>query len=375
MRASASGKPSPVTGPEWLSAAECGERTGLTVRALRVYERQGLIKPSRSANGWRRYGPVELARLNTIVILKALGLTLSQIRTVLVDNPPSLLRILDVHAQSWQAKRDMAERALTLVEAARGRLRAQESLSLEELCELIKRLEANRSTDMNDAAALTRRLINEMVTPEEERAWHNWWAEHPEDKSQFDAFICDQQALTRQARQLFEAGADPGSPEVQALVKRHSELLLQYKVRERNQRLRAWNPTVTGKWVGVGVRLAQSKNGERYSDFWAAASRQSPWGLAFRELLLEAREIIRTNADPSSGAFDDLIRRLRKVCADHSLGDLLLLIEFRRSMLTFRNQDVRSEESFEPEWDFIERALKAREEADRDRRRRAPQDD
>ena len=33
---------------QWLSAAECASRTGLTVRALRVYERQGLIKPPRS---------------------------------------------------------------------------------------------------------------------------------------------------------------------------------------------------------------------------------------------------------------------------------------------------------------------------------------
>lgn len=41
-------------------------RTGLTVRALRVYEREGLLRPSRAANGWRRYGPNDLMRLNTI---------------------------------------------------------------------------------------------------------------------------------------------------------------------------------------------------------------------------------------------------------------------------------------------------------------------
>jgi DNA-binding transcriptional MerR regulator len=331
------------------------------VRALRVYERQKLIKPPRSPNGWRRYGPVELARLNTIVILKALGLTLSQIRAVLAENPPSLLRILDVHAQSWQAKRDMAERALTLVEAARERLRAQETLSLEELCELIKRLEANRSIDMHDAAALTRKLINEMVTPEEERAWTNWWAEHPEDKHQLDAFIRDQQELTQEARQLLEAGADPASPPVQALVKRHNEILLRYNVRERNRRLIAWNPATTQKWIGVGVRLAEARNGERYSDFWAAALRRSRWGQAFRELLLELRETIRAHPDPSSSAFDQPIRQLREICANHALGDLLLLIEFRRFMSAFYGRYLQPEENFQEEWDFIERALRGRE--------------
>ena len=36
---------------EWLTAAECAARTGLTVRALRVYENYGLITPGRSAAG------------------------------------------------------------------------------------------------------------------------------------------------------------------------------------------------------------------------------------------------------------------------------------------------------------------------------------
>src|SRR6516164_6848902 len=64
---------------QWLTAAECAARTGLTVRALRVYEREGLVSPARSEKGWRRYGPAEVARLNTVTTLKALGLTLEQI--------------------------------------------------------------------------------------------------------------------------------------------------------------------------------------------------------------------------------------------------------------------------------------------------------
>src|SRR5690242_8171025 len=36
---------------EFLSAAACARRTGLTVRALRVYERSGLLAPTRSGRG------------------------------------------------------------------------------------------------------------------------------------------------------------------------------------------------------------------------------------------------------------------------------------------------------------------------------------
>ena len=115
---------------QWLSAAECASRTGLTVRALRVYEREKLIKPSRTAKGWRRYGQAELTRLNTIVILKTLGLTLAQIRKVLVENPPSLANILQIQQESWREKRATADRALILVESACKRLLSQQTLSI-----------------------------------------------------------------------------------------------------------------------------------------------------------------------------------------------------------------------------------------------------
>jgi DNA-binding transcriptional MerR regulator len=56
----------------WLTAAECASRTGLTVRALRVYERYDLIRPRRTASGWRLYGPAEITRLTEIIALKRL---------------------------------------------------------------------------------------------------------------------------------------------------------------------------------------------------------------------------------------------------------------------------------------------------------------
>jgi DNA-binding transcriptional MerR regulator len=354
-------KPAPADEPEWLSAAECASRTGLTVRALRVYERHGLIKPPRSANGWRRYGPAELAKLNTIVILKALGLTLSQIRAVLTENPPSLLRILDIHAQSWQAKRDMAQRALTLVEAARKRLRAQQALTLEELCELVKRLEANRSGDMKDAAIVTRELINEMITPEEERAWITWWAQHPEDKAQLDGYMREQQDVTAQGRRLMENGEDPGSPAAQAVLQAHLELLRRYNVRERQRRLLTWNATATEKWMSIGVRLRKDES-EQFQAYWADIMRQSAWGRAFFELMLQVREIRRTQPDPASSALDEPVRRLQEICTANGLGDALLLIEWRRFLVRFLGDLVRPPDpDFQAEWDFMEQALRARE--------------
>jgi DNA-binding transcriptional MerR regulator len=101
-----------------LSAAECARRTGLTVRALRVYERHGLIEPSRSGKGWRCYGSRELRRLNVIVTLKAFGMTLAQIRTLLATKTPPITRVLQMQLRACNARKDAADRALSLVRTA-----------------------------------------------------------------------------------------------------------------------------------------------------------------------------------------------------------------------------------------------------------------
>src|ERR1700722_16059158 len=96
---------------EWLTAAECALRTGLTVRALRVYENYGLITPGRSAAGWRRYGAEELLKLNEIGLLKVLGLSLTQIRDVtLRATPPSLGQLLERQLGTLRHRRAESER-------------------------------------------------------------------------------------------------------------------------------------------------------------------------------------------------------------------------------------------------------------------------
>lgn len=56
-----------------LSAAECAQRIGLSVRALRHYERHGLVTPRRTDKQWRLYGPEDITRLNEVLALKGLG--------------------------------------------------------------------------------------------------------------------------------------------------------------------------------------------------------------------------------------------------------------------------------------------------------------
>jgi len=64
--------------------------TGVTVRALHHYDRLGLLRPRRTASGYRLYGQRELERLEQIVALKFIGIPLQQIKAILGRDPSNL---------------------------------------------------------------------------------------------------------------------------------------------------------------------------------------------------------------------------------------------------------------------------------------------
>ena len=75
---------------------------------------------------------------------------------------------------------------------------------------------------MTSAAVLTRQLINENITPQEERAWLTWLAEHPEDTAAIQEFTKSQKRLSDEARQLMEQGVDPASEAMQSVLRRQN---------------------------------------------------------------------------------------------------------------------------------------------------------
>ena len=66
---------------------EFAKLAGITAKTLRHYERVGLLTPHRSTAGYRLYSDGHLTRLEQIVALKFLGLSLREIRTTLERTP------------------------------------------------------------------------------------------------------------------------------------------------------------------------------------------------------------------------------------------------------------------------------------------------
>ena len=66
-----------------FSISVAAELAGVHPQTLRIYEREGLIDPARSAGGTRRYSRRDIDRLQAICGLSADGLNLAGIRRVL----------------------------------------------------------------------------------------------------------------------------------------------------------------------------------------------------------------------------------------------------------------------------------------------------
>ena len=65
------------------SISVAAELAGLHPQTLRIYEREGLLDPGRSAGGTRRYSQNDITRLLEITTLTSDGLNLAGIRRVL----------------------------------------------------------------------------------------------------------------------------------------------------------------------------------------------------------------------------------------------------------------------------------------------------
>ncbi len=74
-----------------LKIGELSKLSRLPIKTLRYYDELGLFKPSRvdPVNNYRYYSADQLTRLNRILALKELGLTLEQIRLLLEKDLPA----------------------------------------------------------------------------------------------------------------------------------------------------------------------------------------------------------------------------------------------------------------------------------------------
>lgn len=362
-----------------LAPAECAARTGLTVRALRIYERRGLIAPRRSPAGWRQYGRSDLIRLNTICLLKTAGLTLSQIRTALRDGGPPLLEALQAQIETWKSKKEQTERGRAVAETALRHFRADRALSVDQLCELV------RSNGDDGSKSAVSDLLKQIVAmpARQRRAWverHNVEM-NPQWARRFQGAVAT--LVDPRLERAMNAGYSPSSPRVQRLVALHLRLMRRHRVRQGTIKwLTVDNPqdgagAGTG-WEPVRQRMRariRSKLKRRPTDssdlisnqwtpnpnlvgYFAEAERRSTQCRRLDQLLCAAKEIIRSGGQASSAEAAGLIRQFRQICREHELGDPLIYAQW--AALARPPPLNMSEVEDDAIWRFVADAIRAR---------------
>ena len=100
-------------------AHEFARRSGVTVRTLHHYDRLGLLKPSRYTQaGYRLYSERDLARLQQIVTLKFIGLSLKEIKGILSQKSFDLATALRAQREIITEKRRQLGLAVKAIEKA-----------------------------------------------------------------------------------------------------------------------------------------------------------------------------------------------------------------------------------------------------------------
>jgi MerR family redox-sensitive transcriptional activator SoxR len=108
--------------PELLSIGEVAERTGVSVSALRFYESEGMVMPSRSAGGQRRFPRDALRRIAFIRVAQRVGLTLDEIRAALANLPEQRTPTAADWARLSRAWKTHLDERIRLLEGLRDEL-------------------------------------------------------------------------------------------------------------------------------------------------------------------------------------------------------------------------------------------------------------
>jgi|GEM_PF-302076 len=148
----------------FLSPSETARRLGVGVRALRLYERKGLVRPGRTASGWRVYGAGDIERLHHVLTLKSLGLSLARIAQILGGRAPDLSALLALQEDVLTTRINDLQHARKAVQTARATISRDGRLSLENLIDLVR--ETTMST-MDEArlAASAHQVLREAIDP------------------------------------------------------------------------------------------------------------------------------------------------------------------------------------------------------------------
>lgn len=194
-----------------FQAREFAERSGVTVRTLHHYDRLGLLKPSRYTEaGYRLYGERDFARLQQIVMLKFIGLSLREIKELLADNELDLAATLRLQRRIVEERRRHLDSVIEAIGRAEQEVAQGERLDWETFKQIIEVINMENNMEWVKKYYTEEQLaeLAERGTPEVLEQGQRDWA-----------------ALIKDVEAAVTEGLDPASERGQELAARWSKLI------------------------------------------------------------------------------------------------------------------------------------------------------
>lgn len=198
---------------------ELADTTGLSVRALHHYEKIGLLVPSeRTEAGHRLYSEGEVLRLQQIASLRALGLSLNEIRGFLDEEGHSSTQVIELHIARLKERIEAERKLCARLESVAAFLAAREA---------------------SGGAASAQRFVETVmeVTKMSENIEKHYTAEQLEQldrrkqelgQERIRGVEAEWPRLIEQVEAEMEAGTDPTDERVQELARRWMELIEEF---------------------------------------------------------------------------------------------------------------------------------------------------
>ncbi|MFG6150359.1 MULTISPECIES: MerR family transcriptional regulator [Halobacillus] len=130
---------------------ELAKLTGLTIRTLRYYDQIGLYSPSEYSDaGYRLYNKSDIFRLQQILALKDLGLTLNDIKSILSEEDYNPAEIVSLQVKRLKEKIRIQQKLLKELQNVSNLMKMEENLLVENFTTLLDMMKQSHEKYFNE---------------------------------------------------------------------------------------------------------------------------------------------------------------------------------------------------------------------------------
>lgn len=163
----------------YFSSGEFARLAKVTLRTIRYYDKQNILKPSYvNEHGARFYTDEDLAKLQQILLLKYLGFSLKDIREMTLDNfdRDFLLNSLDIQLKLVRDRMEQMQLVEQAIQDTASTLRSEQKLDWNQMMELIHLtgMEKSLKNQYLDASNIAARIQLHRLYSTNEQGWFPW---------------------------------------------------------------------------------------------------------------------------------------------------------------------------------------------------------